>query len=172
MSVHAMGQGRKQEWNVASSVQLEYLGWTIPHIIQSSGEGYPFVMKYVQCDLGASSTWAVGAAVGWYVGGGTANQTLDRIATSDFSDSTASFFAGIALSALTDGQFGWIQIEGRNAVAILNSTLTTTELGAVWSGDNDFSDAANTDLTGPHLLLDTDPAGTAIVVGNALIRAA
>lgn len=83
--------------------------------IGQTEDGY--VYKYIQYNQGAGAIAAVaGNAVGYYAPGGTSTGT-STVVTSDVSDTTA-ILAGVLTAALTNLQYGWIQVKGR-------ATLTT-----------------------------------------------
>lgn len=99
------------------------------------GEDYDGkIYKYVQYDTGAGSVAAVaGNVCYYYLAGGT--QTFK--VTSDLSDSV-NVGAGVLMSALTDGAYGWIQVRG---------TATVTTALTAGSDGNALTPVGSTDGT-------------------------
>lgn len=73
--------------------------------------------KYVQYDTGTGSIAGVAGQVAYYY---TADGYENSVVTSDLSDSV-EIGAGVLQAAMTDGQYGWLQIRGR---AVLSIALT------------------------------------------------
>lgn len=81
------------------------------------------VYKYIQYDTGAGAVAGVAGNFCYYyapAGDFAAEGYTNSIVTSDLSDS-AEVGAGVLQAAMTDGQYGWIQIKGP---ATLNLALT------------------------------------------------
>lgn len=67
--------------------------------------------KFVQYNSGAGSVAAVAGNVAYYFAPGGASAGATTVVTSDLSDS-ANLGAGVLMSAIPNGSFGWIQIKG------------------------------------------------------------
>lgn len=98
----------------ASSVQKEVLGSLRWH----KDKCY----KYIQYDTGVGAVAGVAGNVAYYYapGGVHAGAADQNKVTSDLSDSN-EVGAGVLQAAMTDGQYGWIQIKGP---AVLTPALT------------------------------------------------
>lgn len=72
------------------------------------------VYKYVKYEAATAAADGVAGEVAYYY---LAGGTQDNIVTSDLSDSV-NIGAGVLQAALTDGQFGWVQIEGPATLTI------------------------------------------------------
>ena len=70
--------------------------------------------KYVQYDTGSAGAAAVAGEACYYY---TLDGYKNNVVTSDLSDSV-EVGAGILQAAMTDGQFGWIQIKGAATMTI------------------------------------------------------
>lgn len=77
------------------------------------------VYKYVSYNQGAGAVAAVAGNVAYYHGDDSYTASVANV-TSDLSDS-ANLGAGVLMSAIPHGSFGWIQIKG---VATLTTALT------------------------------------------------
>ena len=70
--------------------------------------------KYVQYDTGSAGAAAVAGEACYYY---TLDGYKNNVVTSDLSDSV-EVGAGILQAAMTDGQFGWVQIKGAATMTI------------------------------------------------------
>lgn len=67
--------------------------------------------KYVQYNSAAGAVAAVQGNVAYYFAPGGASAGATTVVTSDLSDS-ANLGAGVLMSAIPNGSYGWIQIKG------------------------------------------------------------
>lgn len=97
--------------------------------------------KYVQYDTGSAGAAAVAGEACYYY---TLDGYKNNVVTSDLSDSV-EVGAGILQAAMTDGQFGWVQIKGAATMTIaLTAGADGDPLTATGSADGtlDVSSAA------------------------------
>lgn len=93
--------------------------------------------QYVQYDNGTdNAAVAAGDPVGYEI---TDHTTVRR----DLSDTVANLIAGVALNAITNQYFGWIQTWGHNAVVNFNNDDdAAVGMTAIWSADGNCDTVA------------------------------
>lgn len=87
--------------------------------IDSKGRRYRWVKN------ASAPTARVGAPACYDMGNGAAADFVDEV-LSDLADEDIALFAGIFLSAIPNGEYGWIQTWGRYATARYAEGTTTT----------------------------------------------
>lgn len=113
--------------------------------------------RYVKYNQGSNSVTATAGYLAYFVGAGTSTPEFGEV-TCDYNSATTyvtltSLPAGFFQSALTDGDYGWVQTKGRNKVAMLTD-------GNVAQGNEIVADASANGRV--------KPAGGVVVVAFAL----
>ena len=78
------------------------------------------IYKYLRYDTGAGGVAGAAGNVAYYYAPSGASAGSTTVCTSDLSDS-AGLGAGVLMGAMTDGDYGWVQIKGP---ATLTTALT------------------------------------------------
>lgn len=116
------------------------------------------VYKYIRYYEGAAAVdGVVGEMTAYYLAGGT----QDNYVTSDYSDS-ANVGAGVLQAALSDLEYGWIQIMGKCTLSIaLTAGADGNALTVVGAGDGTLDVAA---LVTDHICAIADDASAQEIV--------
>lgn len=93
------------------------------------------IYKYVQYKEGAAATDGVAGEVAYYYAPGGTSAGSTTAVTSDVSDS-ATVGAGVLQAAMSDNEYGWVQIKGPATLSIaLTAGADGNALTAVGAGD-------------------------------------
>lgn len=113
--------------------------------------------KYIKYNDGTGNLDGAAGDVVTYFDNGTAGAGYgNNEVTKDFSDGTDSFPAGVLVAAMTDGQFGWIQLKGFDTLSTaIESSNDATPVAAADSDVLVMGDADGT-LRRQNTTIDAD----------------
>ncbi len=116
----------------------------------------------------SAPTARVGAPACYDMGNGEANDFVDEV-LSDSVDEDLNLFAGIFLSAIPNGEYGWIQVWGRYASAryAKGTTTTAAAVGDVLTPNTGTSTSATAEAKAMSFILGSQVAAadSAQIVG-------